>query len=197
MRLRTGRQKSSISSRTRSAYGGQPTLAAFIIKGRSSPTVRAEQVAHQILRLARLDGLGLAVLATTGNVLDDVREHLLTMAKSIGCRYAFADVVDLARIFVAYGLICPRDGRKTAAGRCTCGYQYSRDQLNVFQREALQDLARTRERGKPAGVIVLRLMVAAANRSERRRQRTAGGAERRPTVRCSSSSRWRSYALLA
>jgi type III restriction/modification enzyme restriction subunit len=134
---------------------GQPTLAAFIIKGRSSPTVRAEQVGHQILRLARIHGLGLAVLATTGNVLDDVREHLLTMAKSIGCRYAFADVVDLANIFVAYGLICPRDGRKTAAGRCTCGYQYSRDHLNLFQREALRDLARTRERGKPAGVIVL------------------------------------------
>src|SRR6266852_5582635 len=77
------------------------------------------------------------------------------MAKAVGCRYAFADVVDLARLFVAYGLICPRDGRKTAAGRCMCGYQYSRDQLNLFQREALRDVARTRERGKRAGVIVL------------------------------------------
>src|SRR5262249_21935396 len=51
-------------------YRGTPTLSAFILKGRSFQTVRPKDISHQIYRLEKIDGLGIAVLAYTGTILD-------------------------------------------------------------------------------------------------------------------------------
>ena len=53
---------------------GKEGLAAFILKGRSFPTVRPRHVSHQIFRLERLDNLDYAILVASGNVLDEVKE---------------------------------------------------------------------------------------------------------------------------
>ena len=46
---------------TRVTVGGIPTYTAFILKGKSFQKVRAKDVAHQITRLRRLEGVELAV----------------------------------------------------------------------------------------------------------------------------------------
>ena len=53
----------------------EPVLAAFILKGRSFPTVRPSHVSHQIYRLEKIKGLGLSIFATTGVVLDAAKEQ--------------------------------------------------------------------------------------------------------------------------
>src|SRR6267154_1598430 len=95
-------------------YRNEPILSAFILKGRSFPTVRPKHVSHQIYRLEKIAGLGLAVFAYTGTVLDAAKEQFCATASRLGCLYAILDAVELARLLVAYGFLCPRDGRRIA-----------------------------------------------------------------------------------
>src|SRR5438552_14082406 len=101
---------------------GRDGLAAFILKGKSFATVRPPHVSHQIFRLERLQGLNFAIFGASGNVLDDVKEQFVATAQRLGWEYAFFDAHDLARLFVAFGFICPRDGERIRGGRCSCGY---------------------------------------------------------------------------
>jgi superfamily II DNA or RNA helicase len=129
--------------------------AAFILKGRSFKTVRPQHVAHQIYRLEKVADLAIAVFAAPGIILDVAKEHFVSTALRIGCNYSIFDAVDLARLFVAYGLLCPRDGRKIISGRCNCGYSPSKRLLNIFQRDALQALDTAHSHRQAAGLIVL------------------------------------------
>src|SRR6266496_1063266 len=45
---------------------GKAGMAAFILKGKSFPTVRPADVSHQIYRLEKIDGLKFAVFAAAG-----------------------------------------------------------------------------------------------------------------------------------
>ena len=134
---------------------GQEGLAAFILKGRSFPTVRPKHVSHQIYRLERLDGLDFALLAASGTVLDEVKEQFLSTARRLGCDYCFMDAGDLARIFVAFGFLCPRDGEIIRGGQCSCGYKPANRTSNILQQEALRELAVTHTLKQSAGLIVL------------------------------------------
>ena len=87
---------------------GKTGLAAFILKGKSFPTVRPVHVSHQIFRLERLQDLSFAILGASGNVLDEVKEQFVSTAKRLLCDYAILDAQDLARLFIAFGFICPR-----------------------------------------------------------------------------------------
>src|SRR6266511_896099 len=49
---------------------GEAGMAAFILKGKSFPTVRPVDVSHQIYRLEKIDGLKFAVFVAAGVVLD-------------------------------------------------------------------------------------------------------------------------------
>jgi len=75
---------------------GKTGLAAFILKGKSFPTVRPVHVSHQIFRLERLQGLSFAILGASGNVLDEVKEQFVSTAKRLLCDYAILDAQDLA-----------------------------------------------------------------------------------------------------
>jgi superfamily II DNA or RNA helicase len=130
-------------------------MAAFILKGRSFKTVRPQDVAHQIYRLEKIAGLAIAVFAAPGTILDGAKEHFVSTALRLGCNYSIFDAIDLARLFVGYGLLCPRDGRKIISGRCTCGYSPSKRILNIFQTDALRALSNAHSRREPAGLIVL------------------------------------------
>lgn len=134
---------------------GRDGVAAFILKGRSFPTVRPAHVAHQILRLDRIDGLSFAFFAASGNVLDEAKEQFLTTARRLETDYCFLDCHDLARLFIAYGYICPREGEKIRDGRCACGYTPANRTSNILQQAALQELRVTHALKQPAGVVIL------------------------------------------
>lgn len=130
-------------------------MAAFILKGRSFRTVRPSHVAHQIYRLEKIAGLGIAILAAPGVILDSAKEQFVATALRLGCNYSIFDANDLARLFVAYGFLCPRDARKIVSGRCACGYSPRNRILNLFQKESLKALADARTRRLHAGLVVL------------------------------------------
>lgn len=130
-------------------------LAAFILKGKSFPTVRPRHVAHQIYRLEKIVGLRFAVLAYTGTILDAAKEQFCSTAERLGCLYLILDAVDIARLFIAFGFLCPRDGNRITAGRCGCGYSPAHRILNVLQEESLNELAEAHRLNQPTGLIVL------------------------------------------
>lgn len=136
-------------------YQRQSQLAAFILKGKSFPTVRPKHVAHQIYRLEKIIGLRLAALAYTGTILDAAKEQFCSTAERLGCLYLILDAVELARLFIAFGFFCPRDGNKIMAGRCRCGYSPAHRILNVLQEESLKELAEAHRLNQPGGLIVL------------------------------------------
>jgi len=130
-------------------------LAAFILKGKSFPTVRPAHVSHQIYRLEKIAGLRFAILGTSGNLLDEAKEQFVSTAQRLGCSYCLLDAGDLARLFVAYGFFCPRDGNRISAGRCRCGYSPKTRLLNILQKQSLQELAQAHSLSQKAGLVVL------------------------------------------
>lgn len=134
---------------------GRVGMSAFILKGRSFDTVRPKHVAHQIMRLERIKDLRFAVFAASGNVLDEAKEQFIAMCSRLGVDYCILDAHDLARLFVAYGFICPRDGAKTHAGRCDCGYSSKNKVSNILQQEALRALRDCHELRQSAAVVIL------------------------------------------
>jgi hypothetical protein len=130
-------------------------LAAFILKGKSFPTVRPNHVAHQIFRLERLQGLNFAIFAASGNILDEAKEQFIATGQRLAWEYAIFDAHDLARLFIAFGFICPRDGERIRGGRCTCGYSPTNRTSNLLQQDALRELGTTHDLRQEAGVIIL------------------------------------------
>lgn len=139
----------------RLTFRKKPLLAAFILKGRSYKTVRPKDVGHQIYRLEKIQALDLAIFAASGVVLDPAKEQFISTAQRVASQYCLVDATDLARIFIAYGFICPRDGHRITAGRCICGYSPAKRILNVFQSETLKALADSHRRRQAAGLVVL------------------------------------------
>jgi len=134
---------------------GQEVLAAFILKGKSFPTVRLSHVSHQIFRLEDIQGLDFAIFSASGNVLDDVKRQFVSTARRLGCGYCVLDAHDLARLFIAFGFLCPRDGEVIHGGRCSCGYSPTNRTSNLLQQDALRELAATHQVNKRAGAIIL------------------------------------------
>src|SRR5436190_8339180 len=130
-------------------------LAAFILKGKSFPTVRPQHVSHQIYRLEKIANLEYAIFAASGNVLDQAKEEFISTATRIGCYFSIFDAMDVGRLLIAYGFLCPRDGRKIAAGRCKCGYSPAKRVLNILQQDALKSLKESHSRGERAGLVIL------------------------------------------
>jgi superfamily II DNA or RNA helicase len=134
---------------------GRVGIAAFILKGRSFPTVRPAHVAHQIFRLERIQGLEFNFFVASGNILDDVKEQFLSTSRRLGADYCFLDCHDLARLFIAFGYICPRDGEKIRGGRCSCGFTPDNRTSNILQQAALSELRATHDLGERSGVVIL------------------------------------------
>jgi Type III restriction enzyme, res subunit len=134
---------------------GKPTLAAFILKGKAFQTVRPKDVAHQIYRLEKISGLGYAVFVAVGNVLDGAKEHFVSTAERLGIPYSIFDTTDIARMCVAFGLLCPRDARRPKGNTCECGYTSERAVLNPLQEEALAELKAAHDLGQSRGLVVL------------------------------------------
>ncbi len=134
---------------------GAAGLAAFILKGKSFPTVRPSDVSHQIYRLEKISGLSFAIFAAAGTILDGAKEQFCSTAGRLGVDYAILDATDLGRLFLAYGFFCPRDARRISAGRCRCGYSPKTRILNHLQAESLRALDECHEIGQISGLIIL------------------------------------------
>lgn len=135
--------------------GGVSGWSAFILKGRSFKTVRHSDVAHQIYRLEKIDGLNLAVLGASGTVLDAAKEQFSSTCLRLQIPHCFMDTDDLARLFWAYGFLCPKDGQRITGGRCSCGYAPQHSPLNILQEEALRELSLAHKVRQQRGLIVL------------------------------------------
>ena len=136
-------------------FSGLSGMAAFILKGKSFATIRPSDVAHQIYRLEKIDGLRFAVFAAAGTMLDQAKEQFCSTCERLGLQYSFLDATDLARLFIAAGFFCPRDGARISSGRCNCGYAPRHRFLNILQQDALDSLNDCRRLKQRAGLVVL------------------------------------------
>lgn len=140
---------------TRLTVENKSKYSAFILKGKSFKTVNAQDVSHQIYRLKKINGIEVAIFAYTGNLLDQPQEEFITICSEIGCLYSIWDCVDLGRLFISEGFICPRDGEVIEGGTCSCGYSPEREELNIYQNEALKQLTTSHKLKQKAGLVVL------------------------------------------
>ena len=103
-------------------YYGKNLLAAFVIKGKSSPKVKAKDMSHQLVRIRSVPGVDLIALVAVGHIQDDVKRDLSRLAKDAGADHVIAGATDLARLFIGHGFVCPVDGRPYRQGACPeCG----------------------------------------------------------------------------
>ncbi len=103
---------------THVSINGHAVSTAFVNKGKATKKVNSTSVAHQFLKLQTIPGLGLIVLCASGEIQDDTRRDFAQTATNIGSRYAILDAVDLARLLISIGRICPRDGALFENGKC-------------------------------------------------------------------------------
>ena len=107
---------------THVTYGNRPRLAAFVNKGRSTPQVRLSNVGHQVLRLGSIPNIDLMVLLAVGDIQDDIKASLLQLSQHVDSDCMIVDARDVARLFIAYQKVCPKDGTPFVDGHCpTCG----------------------------------------------------------------------------
>jgi superfamily II DNA or RNA helicase len=139
----------------RVSVGQETGLAAFILKGRSFSTVRPKDVGHQIYRLEKIVDLRFSIFAAPGIILDAAKEQFCATSARLGCKYAIFDAIDISRLLIAYGFICPRDARKIVSGRCSCGYSPKIRFHNLFQKDSLSELDKSHKRGEPSGLVIL------------------------------------------
>jgi hypothetical protein len=99
-------------------YSGRAHLTAFVNKGKSSPKVTSKQVAHQIIRLKDIDLLDFIVLLAVGNIQDDIKRDVTFIAEQKDADYMIVDAIDIARLFIAYGKICHKDGTPYKNNEC-------------------------------------------------------------------------------
>ena len=63
--------------------------------------------------------------------------------------------LDLARLFIAFGYLCPRDGRKIRGGHCICGYTPATRTSNILQQEATRELSSSHMLKQTSGAVIL------------------------------------------
>ena len=124
---------------TRVSIGGARKLAAFVIKGKSSPKVSSRLATHQFQKLRDLQGLDVVILLAVGDVQDDASRDFVRAANDIGCDYLIIDGVDTARLLISFHYLCPADGLPYTNGACPNGHrQVDQVELRYNVREDLR-----------------------------------------------------------
>ena len=137
------------------SYRRRGGLGAFILKGRSFRTIKQKDVSHQIYRIRKIADLKFAGMGFVGNLMDDARDEFIGTATDLGITYFVADAIDFARLGIASGLLCRRDGRRLRDGRCDCGYRHGGDDLNFLQRDVLTALNDSHALNQSRGLVVM------------------------------------------
>jgi hypothetical protein len=89
---------------------GEKKFAAFVLKGKSSKTVTSKKVSYQFMELRQTQSLNLIVFGAVGHIHDDAYRDFTQTAHDLDSDYLILDAHDLARLFIAYEKICPKDG---------------------------------------------------------------------------------------
>jgi len=102
---------------------GDRRSAAFVLKGKSFPSISSRNVTHQFAKLRQVPQLDLMVFGAVGNIQDDAQKDFVQMAFDAGCDYLIIDAQDWARLFITYEKICPKDGTPyDDTGACRNGH---------------------------------------------------------------------------
>jgi len=119
---------------------GQKQFAAFVLKGRGYKSVSSRIVSHQFAKLGQLPGLGLIVFGAVGNIQDDAQRDFTQTAEYLGCDYLIINAHDLARLFIAYWKVCPKDGTPySESGTCKNGHELDEGiSLQIVVREKIK-----------------------------------------------------------
>ena len=103
---------------------GEKKKTAFVLKGKSFKKVTSRHVSHQFLKLRSIPGLDLMVFAAVGDIHDDAKRDFFQAAKDAGSECIIINTHDLARLFIAYKKICPKDGTTfNDSGICKVGHK--------------------------------------------------------------------------
>jgi hypothetical protein len=109
---------------SRITVAGQPRTAAFLLKGRSLQRVSSREIAHQFVRLRQIPDLQLSILMAVGHIQDDARRDFVQSALDAGADYLIVDARDIARLLIAYEVICAQDGSVfDESGMCAEGHE--------------------------------------------------------------------------
>lgn len=133
---------------------GDKRLAAFVLKGKSYQRVSSKDVTHQFAKLRQVPRLGLMVFVAVGNIQDDAQRDFIQTAIDAGCDYLIVDAQDLARLFIAYEKLCPKDGTVyDETGACREGHVLDEGLvLEVEAREGTRyTVVRQRDFSRPYG----------------------------------------------
>jgi hypothetical protein len=102
---------------------GKKQVAAFVLKGKSFKRISSRDVVHQFAKLRQIPNLDLMVFGALGNIQDDAKRDFLQIAMDADCNYLIMDVHDLAKLFIAYEKLCPKDGLPfDDSGCCSKGH---------------------------------------------------------------------------
>lgn len=116
---------------------GKDFLGAFVNKGKAFPKVRSKDVAHQLMRLSQIPSINMIVLLASGNIMDDAIRDLETVAAAMQAGSLVVDAVDLVRLFIVHGKICPHDAAIFDNNACPrCGHEASKPlqvTFNIFE----------------------------------------------------------------
>jgi len=128
---------------TKVNVSGEKKLTAFVLKGKSFQRVSSRNITHQFARLRRIPSLDLIILIAVGNIQDDAQMDFIQTATDAGCDYLIIDTHDLARLFIAYEKICPKDGLPYNEKIGTCKNGHVRDKGITIEMEAREEIKYT------------------------------------------------------
>jgi hypothetical protein len=117
---------------------GDKKLAAFVLKGKSFKKVTSQGISHQFFKLRSIPGLELMVFAANGDIHDDAKRDFFQAAKDAKSEYIIINTHDLAKLFIAYKKICPKDGTSFSnSGICKEGHKVDsgiRLEMEVYEK---------------------------------------------------------------
>jgi hypothetical protein len=123
---------------------GEKCLAGFVLKGKSFNPVSNQHVSHQFEKLATV-GIRVAIFAAVGKIQDEAQRNFSTRAKNEGWLWIIMHAMDLARLFIAYGKICPQDGTPFDNQTQKCKYGHLRRRTKLRRNEIAENIRKSKE----------------------------------------------------
>lgn len=85
---------------------GKSHITGFILKGKALQKVKSEKITYQFLKVPANGAFAVTILACVGVIYDDAKNDFYETINNKGSLPLILDAHDLARLFIAYNLIC-------------------------------------------------------------------------------------------